>query len=81
MNLSLNDSLRAEFKEILNTHDLKEIIEKNKLDNIIISGALEKLLSGDNFINSHEEDIEKARSEFENYIINTLKIRKNNDNK
>ena len=76
MKRSLNDSLREEFNGVLDHPDYREMIKNKKLDPVIIAGAFEKLLGGDRFLEAEQEDIDKARSEFENYIINTLKTRR-----
>ena len=72
MRKSLNDSLREEFNNILSETDYREYISLKKLNPDIIKGAFEKLLSG-NPLADHDEEIERSRGEFENYIINTLK--------
>lgn len=77
---SLNDNLREEFIEILNTPEIAEIISSKKLENDIISKAFEKLLDNKN---GKEGDsfTEKGRAEFETLIINTLKTKTHyNDN-
>lgn len=75
---SLNDNLREEFKKILNTPEIAEIISSKKLEGDIITKAFEKLLEnkkgkeGDSFI-------EKGRAEFETLIVNTLKTKTHYD--
>ncbi|WP_181308772.1 hypothetical protein [Rufibacter sp. XAAS-G3-1] len=75
MKKSLNDSLREEFSNILEDEEVKQLVEKRKLEASIIKGAFEKLLAGERFLEATEQDIEKTRSEFENYILNTLKTK------
>jgi hypothetical protein len=75
MKKSLNDSLREEFSGILEKPEYQELVKNKKLDQAIVAGAFEKLLSGDRFLNADVDDIDKNRSEFENYILNTLKTR------
>lgn len=76
MKKSLNDSLREEFSAILGESEYQQIIASKKLDEPLIKGAFEKLLSGDRFLEAQSEDIDKTRSEFENYILNTLKTKR-----
>jgi hypothetical protein len=76
MKKSLNDSLREEFAGVLAQPEYQELAAGKKLDDTIVQGAFEKLLSGDRFLEAGVEDVEKTRSEFENYIINTLKTRR-----
>ncbi|WP_299755411.1 hypothetical protein [uncultured Pontibacter sp.] len=81
MKKSLNDSLREEFNKILNSTDIKEKISTQELDLAIIIGAFDKLLAGERFLEATDDDIEKTRTEFENYILNTLKTKQHqNDN-
>ena len=69
---SLNDNLREEFEEILNTSEINEIISIKKLDSEIIKRAFEKLL--DNKSGGDETAlVEKGRAEFETLIINSIK--------
>jgi hypothetical protein len=69
---SLNDNLREEFGEILQTPEIQEIISSKKLDAEIINRAFEKLL--ENKMGSDESSlVEKGRAEFETLIINTIK--------
>lgn len=69
---SLNDNLREEFGEILQTPEIQEIISSKKLDADIINRAFEKLL--ENKMGSDESSlVEKGRAEFETLIINTIK--------
>lgn len=69
---SLNDNLREEFSEILNTPEISEMISSRKLDADIIKRAFEKLL--ENKTGGDESAlIEKGRAEFETLIINSIK--------
>jgi hypothetical protein len=76
MKKSLNDSLREEFAAILADPEYRQVISSKKLDDQLIKSAFEKLLSGDRFLEAQPEDIDKTRSEFENYILNTLKTKR-----
>jgi hypothetical protein len=76
MKKSLNDSLREEFAGILADSEYRQVIASKKLDEQLVKGAFEKLLSGDRFLEAQPDDIEKTRSEFENYILNTLKTKR-----
>lgn len=76
MKKSLNDSLREEFTAILADPEYQQLVTAKKLDEQLIKGAFEKLLSGDRFLEAQPEDIDKTRSEFENYILNTLKTKR-----
>lgn len=66
---TLNDSLREEFNKILKEDVIYEKIELDKLDPIILNKAFDVLLKFK--YNSDLKD--KARGEFENYLINHLK--------
>ena len=66
---SLNDSLREEFNKILKEDVISERIQSDKLDPIILNKAFDVLLKFK--YNSDLKD--KARGEFENYLINHLK--------
>lgn len=77
---SLNDNLREEFIEILNSPEIAEIISLKKLEDDIISKAFEKLLDNKKG-NDGDSFVEKGRAEFETLIINTLKTKTHyNDN-
>ena len=77
---SLNDNLREEFKEILNTPEIAGIVSSKNLENDIISKAFEKLLENKQG-KEGESFIEKGRAEFETLIINTIKTKTHyNDN-
>lgn len=66
---SLNDSLREEFNKILKEDGFQERIETDKLDQTILNKAFDVLLK----FKSNPDLKEKARGEFENYLINYLK--------
>ena len=71
---SLNDNLREEFIEILNTAEIQELITLKKLDNDIITRAYEKLL--ENKTGGDESSlVEKGRAEFETLVINAIKTK------
>ena len=76
MKKSLNDSLREEFASILAEPEYSQMISDRKLDDKMIKGAFDKLLSGDRFLEAHTDNIDKTRSEFENYILNDLKTKR-----
>ncbi|WP_232124684.1 MULTISPECIES: hypothetical protein [Tenacibaculum] len=66
---SLNDSLREEFNKILKEDTINEKVELDKLDPIILKKAFDVLL-----LFKYKSDLkDKARGEFENYLINDLK--------
>jgi hypothetical protein len=66
---SLNDSLREEFNKILKEDGFPERIEADKLDLNILNKAFDVLLK----FKSNPDLKDKARGEFENYLINHLK--------
>lgn len=66
---SLNDSLREEFKNILNEKEFQERILNENLDSNTLNKAFDVLLK----FKSNSDLKDKARGEFENYIINHLK--------
>ncbi len=70
---TLNDSLREEFKEILKLEEVKSMMKADSLDLKIVVNAFDKLLSNENFLDAPQEEVDRTRSEFENYIIKTLK--------
>ena len=72
---SLSDSLREEFNEILNKPEFIKIIEDEKLDVIVLKRAFDTLLK----YKSDPEALEKSKTEFENYLINHFKIKKNDN--
>jgi hypothetical protein len=69
---SLNDSLREEFYAILNEKEFQEKIKKSSLDELLIDKAFEKLITNKE-IGIIEDDINDARSQFQNLIVNYLK--------
>jgi hypothetical protein len=73
---SLNDTLREEFDEILNKDEYKKTIEQENLDKSLLIKAFNSLLKYKSDINS----LDKSKTEFENFLINYFKIKKN-DNK
>ena len=66
---SLNDSLREEFNKILKEDGFPDRIEKEKLNSAILNKAFDVLLK----FKSTPDLKDKARGEFENYLINHLK--------
>lgn len=72
---TLNDSLREEFNEILETEEYKKIIEIKNLDINILKRAFETLLK----YKSEADAIDKSKTEFENFLINHLKTLKNDN--
>ena len=73
---SLNDSLREEFKKILKEEGFSKKAELDKLDPTILNKAFDVLLK----YKSNPDLKDKARGEFENYLINHLKQTIKNDN-
>jgi len=69
---SLNDSLREEFYAILKENDFQEKIKKDSLDETLIDKAFEKLIDNKE-IGLIDDDINDARSQFQNLIVNQLK--------
>lgn len=67
---SLNDSLREEFNKILKEDGFPERIKTDTLNPIVLNRAFDVLLK----FKSNPDLKEKARGEFENYLINHLKI-------
>ncbi|MFT4661678.1 MAG: hypothetical protein ACI8XB_001958 [Patiriisocius sp.] len=67
---SLNDTLREEFNKILKEGEVPERIETDKLDLNILKKAFDVLLK----FKTNPDLTDKARGEFENYLINQLKI-------
>ena len=68
---TLNDILREEFQEIIQNQDFGSNIFAEKLDSEIVSNAFEILLE----FKYNPSSLERAKTEFENYLINTLKTR------
>jgi hypothetical protein len=67
--ITLNDSLREEFNKTLREDGFTERVELNNLDFNILNKAFEVLLK----YKSDSDLKDKARGEFENYLINHLK--------
>lgn len=67
--ITLNDSLREEFNRTLKENEFTERVELNKLDLNVLNKAFEVLLK----YKSDSDLKDKARGEFENYLINHLK--------
>lgn len=66
---SLNDSLREEFYKILKEDVITKRIKSDKLDPMILNKAFDVLLKF-----KYDSDLkDKARGEFENFLINHLK--------
>ena len=72
---TLNDSLREEFNEIIETEEYKKIIEIKNLDINILKRAFETLLK----YKSDADAIDKSKTEFENFLINYIKTLKNDN--
>ncbi len=66
---SLNDSLREEFNAILKEEDISRKIELNQLDINVLNKAFDVLLK----YKTSPDLKDKARGEFENYLINYLR--------
>ncbi|MBF8149074.1 hypothetical protein ITJ86_04155 [Winogradskyella sp. F6397] len=69
---SLNDSLREEFYAIIKEKDSQERIKNYSLNESLIDKAFEKLIENKE-IGIIEDDINDARSQFQNLIVNNLK--------
>ncbi len=70
---SLNENLREEFREILSSIEIREMISNHNLKREIIDDAFEKLLSNKYL---KDDDVSKGKTEFQNMIINSLKDKK-----
>lgn len=70
---SLNDSLRDEFNTILTKEEFLEKIQKEQLDINVLNKAFDVLLK----FKSDSDLTDKARGEFENYLINYLRTKNN----
>jgi len=68
---TLNDILRQEFNGILNEQEFENFIVDHKLESEIIIKAFDLLLEF-----KYNPIPDKGKTEFENYIINTIKSRK-----
>jgi hypothetical protein len=69
---TLNDSLRDEFNKILKEQDISSKIDFNNLDVDVLNKAFDVLLK----YKSSSDMTDKARGEFENYLINYLRTKK-----
>lgn len=72
---SLNDSLRDEFNEILQREEYREIISEKKIDLNLLKKAFDLLLR----YKSNSDMNDKSKTEFENFLINYFKSRKNDN--
>ena len=70
---TLNDSLREEFKKELNNSELSKKIEFHNLDKQVLEKAFDVLLK----FKTNPDLVDKARGEFENYLINQLRTKSN----
>jgi hypothetical protein len=70
---SLNDSLREEFEQILQKPEITNIIVSKNLDLDVLMKAFEVLL----WYKYDSDLIDKARGEFENFLINYFKNQNN----
>lgn len=68
---TLNDSLRDEFRATINSDDISQKIEFYELDIEVLQKAFDVLLK----YKSSPDLIDKARGEFENYLINHLRTK------
>ncbi len=68
---TLNDSLREEFRNSLLLEQIEKTIIQDKLEVEILNKAFEVLLEN----KYSSQSIERARGEFENFIINKLKTK------
>jgi hypothetical protein len=68
---SLNDSLREELNGILSKDEYLEKIKVNELDINILNKAFDVLLK----FKSDSDLADKARGEFENYLINHFRTK------
>ena len=70
---TLNDSLREEFRKELNSSGLSKKIEFHNLDQQVLEKAFDVLLK----FKTNPDLVDKARGEFENYLINQLRTKSN----
>lgn len=70
---TLNDSLREEFRRELNSSELSKKIEFLNLDKQVLEKAFDVLLQ----FKTNPDLVDKARGEFENYLINQLRTKTN----
>lgn len=66
---SLNDALRDDFGKELLSKEILERIELYSLDQSLITKAFDVLLK----FKSNPDLVDKARAEFENFVINQLR--------
>jgi hypothetical protein len=66
---TLNDTLREEFNKALSDSTIQQYIRDNEINNNLLQKAFDILLSYKN----KKDEIDKARTEFENYLINSIK--------
>jgi hypothetical protein len=66
---TLNDTLREEFNKALSDNTIQQYIRDNEINNNLLQNAFDILLSYKN----KKDEIDKARTEFENYLINSIK--------
>jgi hypothetical protein len=67
---TLNDSLREEFKSVLKEPEFLKKIQFHELNEEVLNKAFDVLLK----FKSNPDLAEKARGEFENYLINHFKM-------
>jgi hypothetical protein len=67
---TLNDSLREEFKAVLKEPEFLKKIQFHELNEEVLNKAFDVLLK----FKSNPDLAEKARGEFENYLINHFKM-------
>lgn len=72
---TLNDSLRDELNFILQKEEYKNYIEQNKIDLCVLKKAFNILLERKSDANM----IDTSRTEFENFLINHFKFKKNDN--
>ena len=65
---TLNETLKEEFNEIKNSPQFQEMIKSKNLDEELLEKAFEILL-----LKKNDENHDKSKTEFENYIINQIK--------
>ena len=70
---TLNDSLREEFRNSLKNENLLKKVENQKLDVEVLQKAFDILLK----FKSNPDLVDKARGEFETYLINHLRTKMN----
>ena len=70
---TLNDSLREEFRNSLKNENLLKKVETQELDKEVLEKAFDILLK----FKANPDLVDKARGEFENYLINHLRTKMN----